>query len=114
LMSSFLLLLLFLMLLCLAIYPLFPYTTLFRSRIRRLVDRSAHINRHHTSENRSKYDYVCATQIFKEGIECFIQGCRRRIDDIIQDRKSTRLNYSHVSSSYAVFCLNENIIKIQS
>src|SRR5699024_11255444 len=28
-------------------------------------------------------------------------------DDYMSDRKSTRLNYSHVSSSYAVFCLKK-------
>src|SRR5439155_6388828 len=47
-------------------------------------------------------------------------GCRRRVgagpdhldvDVVIQpeDRKSTRLNSSHVASSYAVFCLNKKI-----
>src|SRR5699024_12136349 len=34
-----------------------------------------------------------------------------RIPDVInKDRKSTRLNSSHVSSSYAVFCLKKKII----
>src|SRR5699024_12213122 len=32
----------------------------------------------------------------------------RTIDDLL-DRKSTRLNSSHVSISYAVFCLKKNI-----
>src|SRR5690625_5843723 len=31
---------------------------------------------------------------------------------LIPDRKSTRLNSSHVAISYAVFCLNKNNIKI--
>src|SRR5699024_7829168 len=31
-----------------------------------------------------------------------------------QDRKSTRLNYSHVSSSYAVFCMLKKIEKKNS
>src|SRR5699024_11435102 len=34
------------------------------------------------------------------------------IKDLIKDRKSTRLNSSHVSISYAVFCLKKK--KIQS
>src|SRR5699024_12317126 len=34
-------------------------------------------------------------------------GTRRRATDSPQDRKSTRLNSSHVSSSYAVFCLKK-------
>src|SRR5699024_12715651 len=32
---------------------------------------------------------------------------RRRPDQSVQDRKSTRLNSSHVSISYAVFCLKK-------
>src|SRR5690554_7325701 len=36
------------------------------------------------------------------GIFCYMQGKR-----IIIDRKSTRLNSSHVRISYAVFCLNK-------
>src|SRR5690242_20762871 len=31
---------------------------------------------------------------------------------MIQDRKSTRLNSSHMSISYAVFCLKKNIIRV--
>src|SRR5690606_41725410 len=35
-------------------------------------------------------------------------GARARLDDIIfSDRKSTRLNSSHVKISYAVFCLKK-------
>src|SRR5699024_11442692 len=34
------------------------------------------------------------------------------LDDVgIEDRKSTRLNSSHVSISYAVFCLKKKIVK---
>src|SRR5699024_11614373 len=32
-------------------------------------------------------------------------------DDVVEDRKSTRLNSSHVSISYAVFCLKKKKIK---
>src|SRR5699024_3976770 len=32
-------------------------------------------------------------------------GLRERMQIMVEDRKSTRLNSSHVSSSYAVFCL---------
>src|SRR5690606_41801734 len=32
---------------------------------------------------------------------------RRVMSEIVQDRKSTRLNSSHVKSSYAVFCLKK-------
>src|SRR5436309_4419411 len=34
--------------------------------------------------------------------------------DLVKDRKSTRLNSSHVKISYAVFCLKKKIIQIRS
>src|SRR5437868_11356588 len=33
-------------------------------------------------------------------------------EGLLEDRKSTRLNSSHVSISYAVFCLKKKIIKL--
>src|SRR5207249_11864027 len=36
-----------------------------------------------------------------------LQDRRLRLDALILDRKSTRLNSSHVSISYAVFCLKK-------
>src|SRR5690349_24229933 len=33
-----------------------------------------------------------------------------RLADALEDRKSTRLNSSHVESSYAVFCLKKKIM----
>src|SRR5438067_13799685 len=65
---------------------LFPYTTLFRS-----------------------YTWPTAktagSRFFqpRENISC--SGPTRR--EIFSDRKSTRLNSSHVSISYAVFCLKK-------
>src|SRR5690242_20851817 len=58
---------------------LFPYTTLFRSHRGRLPARQAAFRR-------------CGGRI---------PGLHRR------DRKSTRLNSSHMSISYAVFCLKK-------
>src|SRR3712207_8946276 len=34
-------------------------------------------------------------------------GCESEVLDILQDRKSTRLNSSHANISYAVFCLKK-------
>src|SRR5574343_1076299 len=34
----------------------------------------------------------------------FFEGTNYAIDEILQDRKSTRLNSSHITISYAVFC----------
>src|SRR5256885_5913511 len=58
---------------------LFPYTTLFRSRSRTVIP--AHLPENHLR-------WTC---------------CRG--DDL--DRKSTRLNSSHLVISYAVFCLKK-------
>src|SRR5256885_12899939 len=62
---------------------LFPYTTLFRS-----VARHAHV------------DHVAGMQVD------FCGGAGAFDDDHI-DRKSTRLNSSHLVISYAVFCLKK-------
>src|SRR5690606_41321920 len=73
---------------------LFPYTTLFRSRRRRGHDRG-HRRRHRVlvQPPAAGDPYRCADRDAK--------GLLRR------DRKSTRLNSSHVKISYAVFCLKK-------
>src|SRR5699024_12874818 len=91
--------------------PLFPYTTLFRSR--RLA----------CSRPRSKAGAVCfdiclrkhTTQreeerglLWSNGFPArFADRAGQRNDVFDRDRKSTRLNSSHVSISYAVFCLKK-------
>src|SRR5437660_10575997 len=78
---------------------LFPYTTLFRSRnlsarptLRRLrfgswqiVSHDILLHGHHTVTREALWNYPIAEL----------------------DRKSTRLNSSHVAISYAVFCLKK-------
>src|SRR5437660_5453378 len=75
---------------------LFPYTTLFRSLGRRLiygvaecVDSNGRLLAHHT------VTYIRAEQ------------SSGSFGDRPTDRKSTRLNSSHVAISYAVFCLKK-------
>src|SRR5436305_5212152 len=74
---------------------LFPYTTLFRSIFRRRAS-GWHRNRRHHRE---------AARI----VRC--RGgriaCPPGNHHAAQDRKSTRLNSSHVRISYAVFCLKK-------
>src|SRR5699024_12872628 len=65
--------------------PLFPYTTLFRSASAVVLARSASGK---TGSNDPARGRHCAA-------------------DAGKDRKSTRLNSSHVSISYAVFCLKK-------
>src|SRR5439155_26354120 len=77
------------------ISTLFPYTTLFRSRSRTGRCRRARRRRSRTAR-RSR-----AARRASRGRGCARRGpsARRRAD-----RKSTRLNSSHVAISYAVFC----------
>src|SRR5436305_5330027 len=90
---------------------LFPYTTLFRSdrpgrRHRRAVhggeDVPAHCRRA-DGWGPARVDRRCRGAV---GDAARSENCRR-------DRKSTRLNSSHVRISYAVFCLKKKITKSQ-
>src|SRR3712207_7213721 len=92
---------------------LFPYTTLFRSarvcpcaedelarRVEHLAEREHAVlragscfgGRHHGSFTRAR---VCLSD-FSGGHEAH---------ELVQDRKSTRLNSSHANISYSAFCL---------
>src|SRR5689334_24707564 len=79
---------------------LFPYTTLFRSAL----DRRASAAEFHWQSRpgrvlrrRVRGDHRGAGDDLHAGKPC-------------EDRKSTRLNSSHSSISYAVFCLKKKII----
>src|SRR5256885_11528700 len=83
---------------------LFPYTTLFRS---------IHID---------AYGEVAADHALAMGAECAVtQGLAARLLadialemlHVLADRKSTRLNSSHLVISYAVFCLKKKKINLQ-
>src|SRR5438477_3102266 len=75
---------------------LFPYTTLFRS-----------LGRH------DRHKSPCLTR--RLGSRCIqrlsllVRGCgdKASLGPSNRDRKSTRLNSSHMSISYAVFCLKK-------
>src|SRR5256884_6682975 len=94
---------------------LFPYTTLFRSRITYRIDDLVH---HQVA--------VRARKVLRpfDGLDVIVKmlGAFRKIGEILvrqvaeellhvlasqldEDRKSTRLNSSHGYISYAVFCL---------
>src|SRR5437773_9081552 len=77
---------------------LFPYTTLFRSR-----DSIITGNDPVASET---YYRKRLEQLFQliDGVPDKNQG---KVDQLEQDRKSTRLNSSHITISYAVFCLKK-------
>src|SRR5689334_23581256 len=87
---------------------LFPYTTLFRSFLGALsVDR--HLGAHDGHGRRRQGDRRSAHHHAEEAL-C-LEDDVGRLDELCaaQDRKSTRLNSSHSSISYAVFCLKKKI-----
>src|SRR5690348_17734697 len=74
---------------------LFPYTTLFRSRhvrqgLRRRVDQGRHQDGHRPAQADLRPSVTAPSEAVAA-----------------RDRKSTRLNSSHPSISYAVFCLKK-------
>src|SRR5690606_39431075 len=91
--------------------PLFPYTTLFRSNPQGLT---------WTYEYNAAGDIVSETDFDDRVLTYRVDAAGRlaaRTDalggtisferDQLGDRKSTRLNSSHVKISYAVFCLKK-------
>src|SRR5439155_20240031 len=74
---------------------LFPYTTLFRSEL----------------PGSFVAIVVCRPHFARQGeqtsAKCPIRHARQYQAKSIRDRKSTRLNSSHVAISYAVFCLKK-------
>src|SRR5438874_10053329 len=86
---------------------LFPYTTLFRSFTGRFVFaglyRDKHQVRRRADPDTAKADLQPADQIQPLNKD-------RPFIEFAVDRKSTRLNSSHVEISYAVFCLKKKNI----
>src|SRR3712207_8758174 len=76
---------------------LFPYTTLFRSRIRDFRGLSRK-----SFDGRGNYTMGVREQIIFPEIDYDAIDQVRGLD-----RKSTRLNSSHANISYAVFCLKK-------
>ena len=83
---------------------LFPYTTLFRSRELR--------------DEKFPFTKIKGKEVNTLVFQCLNAACtayqmiKMMNPDVevigpVQDRKSTRLNSSHVSISYAVFCLKK-------
>src|SRR3712207_8537726 len=87
--------------------PLFPYTTLFRSRgpdaVR--VDRDP--------RRLELADAVGGEAAAHDDLHARVAGRVERVADVLDepgDRKSTRLNSSHANISYAVFCLKKKTL----
>src|SRR5438874_9638232 len=88
---------------------LFPYTTLFRSATDARAYRRADVPiRIYALAKDLKIDSKELVEFCnKAGIPGKGSALASLEDDEIADRKSTRLNSSHVEISYAVFCLKK-------
>src|SRR5256885_6598417 len=78
---------------------LFPYTTLFRSA-------PLHRRRPARLGNSSPRSFAHARRHRVLAME-LVRVSKRARNDLSLDRKSTRLNSSHLVISYAVFCLKK-------
>src|SRR5207302_2648207 len=88
---------------------LFPYTTLFRSLLTPSQPNATHTSTSAESEYASNYLDDASSVFDKSGsLGPFLETTITRSKQIKNtDRKSTRLNSSHVKISYAVFCLKK-------
>src|SRR3712207_8147375 len=91
---------------------LFPYTTLFRSKVKAP---SATGGKNGVVKNGVLMQIVhkhCIYQNWSEFLMSQFEDCS--LGEILhqgRDRKSTRLNSSHANISYAVFCLKKKNIR---
>src|SRR2546426_7039820 len=79
---------------------LFPYTTLFRSRAKAIVEE---LEKSYPSQTLLKVYWL---PTIKAAIELNANNAAQGLV-FLEDRKSTRLNSSHLVISYAVFCLKK-------
>src|SRR5438874_8087967 len=84
---------------------LFPYTTLFRSGdeaggLSCLVPTDG-------ATEKSSNERACDAEQNRDQTTARIAARHQQLCDRAEDRKSTRLNSSHVEISYAVFCLKK-------
>src|SRR5688572_32463061 len=90
------------------ISPLFPYTTLFRSRIQNDLNQLGLTMRDILGADKRTPATAWASQFGR--IRADLDDALRReaqLTVVVRDRKSTRLNSSHSQISYAVFCLKK-------
>src|SRR5688500_19512394 len=98
----------------LAISTLFPYTTLFRSEYWRWMKPQTFLFPGTVNGSRADKPITpkalweaCREAAQRAGITKAVRPHLLRHSFATQDRKSTRLNSSHLVISYAVFCLKK-------
>src|SRR5205814_3153892 len=89
----------------------FPYTTLFRSveesALRAHRERDARLHRARDDRARRRFLLHARRRLRRGGREVLRLVALRGHGHPRRDRKSTRLNSSHLGISYAVFCLKK-------
>src|SRR5690242_21091706 len=85
---------------------LFPYTTLFRSA-ENLIVRTRNAIDNATPSGNGVAAGVLARLHALTGEDAYRARAEATVNAFAGDRKSTRLNSSHMSISYAVFCLKK-------
>src|SRR5439155_22503174 len=88
------------------ITPLFPYTTLFRSL--ELAEFGRRVLRHRVRV--VQLGELEVRQLHLARVRLVVDRQHLEVVLLLEDRKSTRLNSSHVAISYAVFCLKKKIL----
>src|SRR2546422_3178978 len=83
---------------------LFPYTTLFRSLVEVGEPRGDAEGLLHGVEDRLQRLVAVSGDAHHDRL---VPGDPPLVDQLLRDRKSTRLNSSHGYISYAVFCLKK-------
>src|SRR5699024_12348995 len=83
-------------------FTLFPYTTLFRSNV---IDTIVHVRNAKTDDEFQKR--VEQQKYVLNKLRSFLSRNSVNWGISVADRKSTRLNSSHLSTSYADFCLKK-------
>src|SRR5690606_40394948 len=90
----------------------FPYTTLFRSREPEFAAGAFNDLAADQARGIENVDHRTFGGVENRGVEQHPSEHFFVIHRLCKDRKSTRLNSSHVKISYAVFCLKKKNIKI--
>src|SRR5256885_11036104 len=92
---------------------LFPYTTLFRSRPKDLhpVARGDREQPRHVRGPLERWRQHALGRRLSDFTQEALEVEGLEADQCLRDRKSTRLNSSHLVISYAVFCLKKKIAR---
>src|SRR5690348_18017292 len=85
---------------------LFPYTTLFRSYYENQIKKQDY-----TLDDEQIRSYFPADKVMAGLFEVYSKVLGVSFEEVPGDRKSTRLNSSHPSISYAVFCLRKQRVE---